>query len=356
MAENAVIRNYATEEAILQSVLNKELELGQVVSCTNTLCLYRVIQSPEDQTVWTYEKITGGGEGVPLGTIIPFYGLNIPAGYLPCDGSQFNTDQYPALAMFLETNVLPDFRETVPVGIGQRASGVATHDIYTIGQFKDDQFQDHQHSGGGSASQVYAVELGFSKANPSDTGGAITGRHGSTTHGKQIGVNYIIKAIPTVSSEEADILFQSIKSYMTKQNKLSSYEELSTSTSEYEFTSEFDGFVTVNAYAAKPVYPAQPDQDLSVATFKTTVAGASDYTAFQTDVAAIPDPDAPTPITYQYVSVSIKINGTEIQKAGAEYGDLNVSVAVNKDDVVTVTPTNATTVSVKAAFYKEREY
>lgn len=356
MAENAVIRNYSTEEAILQSVLNKELELGQVVSCTNTLCLYRVIQTPEDQSVWTFEKITGGGEGVPLGTIIPFYGLNIPAGYLPCDGSTFNTDIYPALAMFLEGNVLPDLRECVPVGVGQRASGVQTHDIYTIGQFKDDQFQNHVHSNGAYNEPVYAAAIGFDKARVGDTGNPVSGRHGDTTHGKQIGVNYIIKAVPTVSSEEADILFQDIKGWMMKQNKLSPYEELSTSTSEYEFTSEFDGFVTVNAYAAKPTYPAQPDQDLSVSTFKSTVANAADYTAFQTDVAAIPDPDAPTPVTWQYVSVSIKINGTEIQKAGAEYGDLNVSVAVNKDDVVTVTPTNATTVSVKAAFYKEREY
>lgn len=356
MAENAVIRNYATEEAILQSVLNKELELGQVVSCTNTLCLYRVIQSPEDQSVWTYEKITGGGEGVPLGTIIPFYGLNIPAGYLPCDGSTFNTDQYPALAMFLESNTLPDLRETVPVGVGQRASGVANHDIYTIGQFKDDQFQDHQHSGGGSPSQVYAAEIGFSKANPSNTGGAITGRRGTTTHGKQIGVNYIIKAVPTIATEEADILFLDIKNYMKKQNKLSAYESLSTAITEYEFTSEFDGFVTANAYAAKPTPVVQPDQDLSVATYKTTVANSADYAAYQTNVAAIPDPDTPTPVVDQYISLSIKINGTEIQKAGAEYGDLNVSAAINKGDVVTVTPTNATTVNILGAFYKERDY
>lgn len=144
---------------------------------------------------------------------------------------------------------LPDLRETVPVGSGTRGSGVTDHDTYTVGQFKDDQKQTHTHtishthtrgtmeitgnltnynktnaaSGYYNADGAF-VHTGFKGSYahspvPSDdinvegidfiasrtwTGntsepsnansGNDTGRTGATTHGKQLGVNYIIKA------------------------------------------------------------------------------------------------------------------------------------------------------------------
>ena len=106
--DNSVIRNYATEDAIATAIANDELDLGQVVSCTDTLCLYRIIVDPDDETSTTYEKITGGGEGAPLGSITSYEGSTVPAGYLECDGSTFDADRYPALAMLLGSNVLPE--------------------------------------------------------------------------------------------------------------------------------------------------------------------------------------------------------------------------------------------------------
>ena len=40
----------------------------------------------------------------PVGTVISFYGLTAPAGYLACDGSEYNREDYPQLANHLVTN------------------------------------------------------------------------------------------------------------------------------------------------------------------------------------------------------------------------------------------------------------
>lgn len=87
-------------------------------------------------------------------------------------------------------------RETVPVGIGTRGWGVTDHDVYTLGQFKDDQLQDHRHASTpyvNVANGTYSTA--YSNDSPEGYGQAVeVGRRGTTTHGKQLGVNYIIKA------------------------------------------------------------------------------------------------------------------------------------------------------------------
>lgn len=102
-------------------------------------------------------------------------------------------------------------------------SGIAKHDVYNIGEFKDDQMQTipasyyyfdmsryYTSSGGSMGSAVSAgnnvtVDKGssltgsdWSSSGPSSRvswsdKGNTEQRNGSTTHGKQIGVNYIIK-------------------------------------------------------------------------------------------------------------------------------------------------------------------
>ena len=145
---------------------------------------------------------------VPVGVIYPFGGSNskVPNGYLPCDGRAVSRTEYSALFNVIGTSFgygdnvstfnVPDLRECVPVGID--ASGRADngdHDIYTLGQFKKDQMQSHTHSVKQSAGfQVTGVGYAVSSLGNSEvtTTGA-SGRTGTTTHGKQIGVNYIIK-------------------------------------------------------------------------------------------------------------------------------------------------------------------
>jgi microcystin-dependent protein len=158
----------------------------------------------------------GSGSGIPLASITAYYGATDPAdkNWLICDGRDTTgTDieletYYPSLYEFLGgSNILPDLRECVPVGTGQNSTfTIGNHDIYTLGQFKDDQFQGHEH-------RMYNVSASWDNRNSrvsggswiynlttKDTGDIIdkanygTARYGTTTHGKQVGVNWIIKA------------------------------------------------------------------------------------------------------------------------------------------------------------------
>ncbi len=144
-----------------------------------------------------------------VGSVVGFPG-DIPNGYLLCDGSRFNENVYPELYAYLHTNVLPDYRECVLVGAGQNTTdGIATHDVYTVGQFKDDQIQNHTHAIetnviSNSSGTWRSPDGGNYKGNSSDiTTKANNGRTGTTTHGKQKGLNWAIKA--TVVNYSAEL-------------------------------------------------------------------------------------------------------------------------------------------------------
>ena len=158
-------------------------------------------------------KIGQGGGGVPVGTIHHYIGIVAPEGYLLCDKS-YNATDYPQLWAVLPDSLKNfdtgtfdiDFRELVIVGAGQNEKlNIKAHDIYNIGEFKDDQLQGHYHTiyGGWDYGQGGSILQTTPKGEASnltqkkgdivtdDTNG--TPRIGSTTHGKQIGLNYIIK-------------------------------------------------------------------------------------------------------------------------------------------------------------------
>lgn len=158
--------------------------------------------------------LASGNNDAPLGSVMAYYGTTDPAdkNWLICDGRDTTgTDieletHYPSLFMFLGgTNVLPDLRECTPVGVGQNGTDtIATHDVYTLGQFKDDQMQSHTHA-------MYTVSASLSGSGYSTIQGqnynqgtrktvSMSGRTGTTTHGKQKGVNWIIKATSTSDS------------------------------------------------------------------------------------------------------------------------------------------------------------
>lgn len=93
---------------------------------------------------------------VPVGSVKMYTGVNEPKYYLICDGRAVSRSTYSALYGVIGTTYgagdgsttfnLPDFRECSPIGIGQRASGVTTHNVLTLGQFQDDQFASHSHT------------------------------------------------------------------------------------------------------------------------------------------------------------------------------------------------------------------
>lgn len=150
---------------------------------------------------------------IPVGAVMPFANGATSEDWLLCDGRDTTgTDEelathYPALYTYLgDSNILPDYRECVLVGVGQNTTDtISAHDVYTFGEFKDDQMQGHWHNiaddanaeGGGIDRGRLSGPRGSNDTivrNPVTDGTNGTPRIGTTTHGKQKGVAYYIKA------------------------------------------------------------------------------------------------------------------------------------------------------------------
>jgi len=165
----------------------------------------------------------------PIGAILPFGGSTVPNGFLLCNGAAVSRTTYAALFGVIGTSFgagdgsttfnVPDLSESVPVGAGQNATQtIATHDTYTVGEFKDDQFQSHVHnthlkghmttSSGDAWCTAYDQEVTGTRTTSASTDTGFTPREGTTTHGKQLGVNFIIKvtntALPTDFANAVD--------------------------------------------------------------------------------------------------------------------------------------------------------
>ena len=119
--------------------------------------------------------------------------------WLLADGSTVDATLHPRLAAVMPT--LPDLRECVLVGAGKNThNSIATHDVYKVGEFSDDQFQDHTHSVTVSdrVGATWAIAPGsggyYSKSTESKTSSGASGRSRSTTHSKQTGVLFYVWA------------------------------------------------------------------------------------------------------------------------------------------------------------------
>lgn len=44
------------------------------------------------------------GDGVPVGTVVEYIGVNPPAGWLPLDGSEYPRTRFPSLARVMNAN------------------------------------------------------------------------------------------------------------------------------------------------------------------------------------------------------------------------------------------------------------
>ena len=168
-----------------------------------------------DSTTGDLTRVAGGTlyADNPIGSIIPFGSSAIPSGYLLCNGQEVSRTAYSELFEAIGTAFgagnstttfnVPDLRETVPVGADQSTRAILSedghdHDVYALGEFKDDQMQEHTHQylSPKLSTDVVGLVPGFRICSTSidvktDTN---SGRIGTTTHGKQVGVNYIIKA------------------------------------------------------------------------------------------------------------------------------------------------------------------
>ena len=190
-------------------VVYKSLQSNTILNLFFDGTQFVIIGNPTVLSSADYEIYANGytKDGNAIGTIIPFYGSFVPKCYFACDGTDTTgTDKelqtyYPTLYTLLgNTNVLPDLRECTLVGVGQNNSDIiVSHDVYTLGEFKDDQLQSHSHTYrqsfyydgaffGGPSMRGSTSEFDSTTTNNSSA------RFGTTTHGKQKGVNYIIKA------------------------------------------------------------------------------------------------------------------------------------------------------------------
>lgn len=202
--------------------------------------LAQLIKETQDRTLadrQLSQAITSSiTDTVPVGTILPFAGNKVPSNlYAFCDGRTLNNADgtYNDLENALGTAwgntpgdglvKLPDLQECVLVGCGQRASGVSNHDIYNVGDFKDDRYASHGHgnnfrltdgptsenkpsltdSSPGDAMWVstYTTNVQVARYDRSHghtlnialRGDIAASGSGNVTHGKQVGVYYIIK-------------------------------------------------------------------------------------------------------------------------------------------------------------------
>lgn len=169
---------------------------------------------------------TDTGTGAPVGTLIQQYKKVPMSGYLYCDGSTFDQNAYPALYMYLGTNVLPDYRECVMVGAEQNTTDtIATHDVYGEGEFKDDQLQQHTHEKSASGSFFVPNGETYGLATQDENGGIVkSGRVGETTHGKQKAVYVYIKATSGLAENQQDNVLNDVKNYVDNSNSYSTQE------------------------------------------------------------------------------------------------------------------------------------
>ena len=191
-------------------------------------------------------RTTDTGTGAPVGTLIQQYKKVPMSGYLYCDGSTFDQNAYPALYMYLGTNVLPDYRECVMVGAEQNTTDtIATHDVYGEGEFKDDQLQRHNHGYSmpdGHQTLYQGENNAVYRAIDGNTG-FNSGRLGETTHGKQKAVYVYIKATSGLAENQQENVLNDVKEYIRKSNELSPIEGFTLSTTNQAV--QYDGFIFV---------------------------------------------------------------------------------------------------------------
>jgi hypothetical protein len=216
--------------------------------------------------------IQQGSLGIPVGAVLSFPAGTTQAGWLLCDGRDTTgtaeelQTHYPALYTYLgNSNVLPDYRECTLVGVGQNDTDtIAEHDVYTLGEFKDDQLQDHTHDLPTELAQLEHYAAGaaqdWAKTNTTTTvlhtnTSTVTNtyRTGTTTHGKQKGVAYYIKATSAGPEVEPDIY--ATKGYIRDQNVLSEWEAITIpTTAETAMTMMYDGYITCSSSRDSEIY------------------------------------------------------------------------------------------------------
>ena len=230
---------------------------------------------------------TDTGTGAPIGTLIQQYKKKPMSGYLYCDGSTFDENVYPALYMYLGSNILPDYRECVMVGAEQNTTDtIATHDVYTEGEFKDDQLQNIKidvndvkvDKTGDYDSGI--VTGGVSSVNISEIlANSFSGRLGDTTHGKQKAVYVYIKATSGLSENAQDNVLNDVKDYVDNSNSYST-EEIKTGGKWIDGKPIYRKVLNINGYPATIQTGLTSANEIVGMVCKNTVGGSDNNFTF----------------------------------------------------------------------------
>lgn len=187
--------------------------------------LARIVRDADTQQL-TWQRITGdaGSAGAtPLGAILAYFGTTVPEGFLPCNGATYDVTQYPELYAFLNSSTLPDLRECALVGIGENSTDtLGTHDIFTLGQFKDSGTYGtnstsweslHPYNATNNVMTTVINTTGAEQIVTAKTGTS-TATLGMRTRSK--GVNWIIKAIPGMETTEVTDAIEAINEKLAR--------------------------------------------------------------------------------------------------------------------------------------------
>lgn len=161
-------------------------------------------------------EIKGGA--VPAGTVVAYAGENLPAGWLWCDGSEYDVVKFPALAAaighthgssdFVTRFKVPDYRgrflRGVDHGTGRDPDAAKRTAMATggnkgdaVGTLEGDQLAAHLHDIPRSTTPQAEGVMNFAVGNPDLVRGIVrTGQTGGAeTRPVNASVNWIIRAI-----------------------------------------------------------------------------------------------------------------------------------------------------------------
>ena len=205
--------------------LQKNTIIEFVFDGTNLIVIGNpIVLSGDGYKVYANGKV--GDEEV--GTIKIKATNDVPYGWLECSAQSLLRTDYPELFNKFNTQTydgthtllsrygyadsthfsLPDYRETALIGAGRNAKDSATmitHDVFTTGEFKDDQVLNHTHSGPANNSFMAwnnpRGEYAYSGDGAQYYLGSNTGtvdssyRTGDINRVKSKGVNFLIKVL-----------------------------------------------------------------------------------------------------------------------------------------------------------------
>lgn len=195
-----------------------------------------IVLSSDTYTIYANGKVGDGN----VGDIKAISLVNIPSyGWLECNGQSVLRTDYPLLFNYFNTQCydddpthtlleqygyvdsnhfnLPDYQEVALVGVGtnviDKAKGtLATSDIYTVGQFKDDAYKTHAHDlnfgnthwsdvagsweiGDCLKAMQFSGSVGYRKIKGFPNSTDNSDNNSAVTRGKSKGVKYIIKVL-----------------------------------------------------------------------------------------------------------------------------------------------------------------